>query len=78
MVARGCCQVIFKEVGPVREILKASVKDGGAGSEVTCFRRERCTQEVTFSNLAVVGVRRMILNGPCHFGVKSPWGLLGR
>ena len=23
---------------------------------------------------AAVGIRRMILNGPCHFGVRSPWG----
>ena len=49
-----------------------SFKEGNAGSEVTPFRRERCTQEVTFSSLAAVGVRRMILNGPCHFGVRSP------
>ena len=55
-----------------------SVKEGSTGSEVTRFRQERCTQEVTFSSLAAVGVSRIILNGPCHFGVRSPWGLSDR
>ena len=55
-----------------------SVKEGSAGLEATRFRRERCTQEVTLSSLAAVGVRRMILNGPCHFGVRSHWGLSDR
>ena len=54
-----------------------SFKEGSAGSEVTHFRRDGCTQEVT-SSLSAVGVRRMILNGPCHFGVRSPWGLSDR
>ena len=45
---------------------------------MTRFRRDGCTQEVTFSSLSVVEVWRMILNGPCHFGVRSPWGLSDR
>ena len=49
-----------------------SLSSCSAGLEVTRFRREKCTQEVTFSSLAAVGVRRMTLNGPCHFGVRSP------
>ena len=54
-----------------------SFKEGSAGSEVTHFRRDGCTQEVT-SSLSAVGVRKMILNGPYHFGVRSPWGLSDR
>ena len=45
---------------------------------MTRFRRERCIQEVTFSSLAAVGVRRMTVNCPCHFGLRSPWGLSDR
>ena len=55
-----------------------SFKEGSTGLEVTHFRRERCTQEVTFSSLAAVGVRRMTLHVPCNFGVRSPWGLSDR
>ena len=55
-----------------------SVKEGSAGSEVTRFRQERCIQEVIFSSLGAVGVRRIILNGPCRCGVRSPWGLSDR
>ena len=55
-----------------------SLSSCSAGLEVTRFRREKCTQEVTFSSLAAVGVRRMTLNGPCHFGVRSPWVLSDR
>ena len=49
-----------------------SFKDGSAALEVTRFRRERYTQEVTFSSLFAVGLRRMILNGPATLGLGHP------
>ena len=33
---------------------------------------------MTTSSLAAVGVSSMILNGPCHFGFRSSWGLSDR
>ena len=33
---------------------------------------------MTSSSLAAVGVSRMILNGPCHFGFRTSWGLSDR
>lgn len=41
---------------------------------VALLRHVRCIQKAVPSSLAAMGVRRMILKGLCHFGVRPLWG----